>query len=99
MTDLTTIHVTITRELAMRGERYVCARCPVALAINQHLLPGWAAWIHHTQGTVSKGGQVHTFALPEVAQQFVATFDKHKPVQFPVTFDVKLPKRLVKEAE
>jgi len=96
-TEYAEVDIEITRELAMRGSRWVCSQCPVALAINQHLRPGLQSYVGKEMVQIV-GSRSHVSQLPTVAHEFIRRFDHQLPINFPVTFRLALPKQVLKEA-
>lgn len=96
--DLSEVQVVITHELAAQGERYVCGRCPVALAINEHLKPGARAFVGtDTFGfwTLDDGLDLE---LPDAAKDFIHRYDNMQAITFPVVFPLQIPRKFLKDA-
>lgn len=96
-TEYAKVEIEITRELAMRGERSACTRCPVALAINEHLRLGMASRVGTFTFSVCNSKDCFDGELPPAARRFVDRYDHKLPIDFPVKFKLTLPKHALKE--
>jgi len=97
-TEYAEVEVEITRELAMRSERWACSSCPVARAIDEYLVPGAKAHVTQTIVVIYTTDSAVSFELAKDAQAFIDRYDHELPIDFPVKLKLALPKQVLKEA-
>lgn len=81
--------IRVTQEHIARGERQDCEKCPIALAAKD-------CWPNSGQVMAElqlelfdyNGQEYYTYALPEVALEFIKNFDKGKEVK---PFEFEMP--------
>jgi hypothetical protein len=90
------IAVNVTQSHIDRGIRHDCKACPLALAINERLRPGFfsfvgVGWIAFHDA----GGEVIHFRTPLECRDFVAIFDDSGRAE-PQFLSVNVPSRLLR---
>lgn len=101
--DPATITVVITEDVAKFSSRFNCTACPIATAINRHLDEEFHSIISPYRGYLQRwahnGGASYDydFDLPDAAKRFIRNFDGQEFIQFPVQFQLEIPRRFLKE--
>lgn len=92
--------ISITQEDIDRGARGARFLCAGARAVNRVLADGFHCDFGYKSAHIFTGQRpharaVHTFVLPQEAEDFVNQFDREMHVQ-PMTFEVWIPKEFLK---
>lgn len=67
--------VTVTAEHIFRGIKKSCSRCPIALAVRDLFPNAELIGAHPKHVNVYENQRVRHFDLPEVAKEFINSFD------------------------
>jgi hypothetical protein len=97
--DMKAVKVRVTREKLATGKPRHCQSCPVALAINEHLKPGFhafvASWDFIIDGPASEG-ILYESHLPCCVTARIVRFDNGRGGR-PFKFTLALPTRFLKD--
>lgn len=99
---LTTI--TMLPEDIRDGVRKDCNRCPIALAVDRHLKPGYEASIRIISYGIqrpiegSTAHEVQNGELPDTVRAFIRVFDAAEtfPLPSPITFELDIAEEALK---
>lgn len=99
--DLVDVPVTITPENRSLGEPCDARSCPLALAVDEVLIPSAMAIIlSRSFKIVAKddtGAVLHDALLPTTARIFLTDFDSWNPqILLPLTIPFRLPRHLLR---
>lgn len=88
--------IKVTQDHIDKGEQEDCRACPIALAINALLTPGYVSDVARTIliGTVN-GTMMHKIRTPQIGVKFINLFDGGKYV-VPIEFELDIPERFLK---
>jgi len=82
----------VRQEHIDKGIREKCGSCPIALAINEHLVDGVISNVRYSRVDLVKNEVylVEELRLPPEASRFIRSFDNGEQVQ-PFSFELEIP--------
>lgn len=88
-----------TDEHVKNGHRFNCTRCPIALAIKEHVKPNVQVTVDPSIVSFYFKDKPATFLrLPNRIERFIISFDYSMHTKIPKSFELDIPKEYLKDA-
>lgn len=93
--------IVLTEGDLAHGQVCHCYECPLALAIDRHLKPGYFAAVFYEFGSIQPRdghimNRIGSFDMPSKAREIISAIDHNKEIKTPCKVKIPLPKHALR---